>query len=332
MRRSLVGALFLLIAANATYSQLDRNASAQNYVQQWMAHKFSMRIEAGKLTSKDIPALINKAESGDGRSQVLLGLAFELGQGIEQNYGTAVRWFRKAAEQGDPEGKAYLGSAYISGLGVSRNVEEGLRWYHSAAEQGNVGSQMALWGIYGSGESVPQDKETAVRWLRKAAEQGDPLAESLMGDSYSKGSGVSPDEKEATAWYRRAAEHGDGAAQETVGKRYFSGFTVPPDHGEALRWFLKAAEQVGNTESQFHAGTMLADGDGAPADLIEAYKWLSVVCEFGLNDAFVTKSREALKTLKQKMSPEQIAEGQRRVDEWVPISVTGLSSPADTAH
>ena len=41
------------------------------------------------------------AESGDAASLCYLGICYQTGQGVQQDYQEAVRWFRRAAEQND---------------------------------------------------------------------------------------------------------------------------------------------------------------------------------------------------------------------------------------
>ena len=40
------------------------------------------------------------AEQGDAESQLKLGSMYSRGKGVPQDYGEAVRWYRKSAEQG----------------------------------------------------------------------------------------------------------------------------------------------------------------------------------------------------------------------------------------
>ena len=40
------------------------------------------------------------AEQGNAKAQYNLGLRYENGQGVAQDYGKAVEWYTKAAEQG----------------------------------------------------------------------------------------------------------------------------------------------------------------------------------------------------------------------------------------
>ena len=49
------------------------------------------------------------AEQGHPGGQCNLGLMYENGQGVKQDYAEAVRWYRKAAEQGDADAQFNLG-------------------------------------------------------------------------------------------------------------------------------------------------------------------------------------------------------------------------------
>src|SRR5689334_13075494 len=56
---------------------------------------------AHQLNADDLPRLQARAESGEGRAQVLLGLAYEMGgAGLKPQPPMALSWFLKAADQG----------------------------------------------------------------------------------------------------------------------------------------------------------------------------------------------------------------------------------------
>lgn len=59
------------------------------------------------------------------------------GQGVEQDYGKAVEWYRKAAEQGAASAQYNLGVCYEYGNGVEQNYGIAAKWYRKAAEQGH---------------------------------------------------------------------------------------------------------------------------------------------------------------------------------------------------
>ena len=57
-----------------------------------------------------------------------LAVCYDMGAGVEQNYGEAAKWYRKAAEQGN---------AHAHGNGVSRDYVQAYKWFSLAAIQGD---------------------------------------------------------------------------------------------------------------------------------------------------------------------------------------------------
>ena len=54
----------------------------------------------------DVPnfkEMLQVAEQGNAVAQFNLGLMYDKGQGVRQDYAQAVQWYRKAAEQGDAQ-------------------------------------------------------------------------------------------------------------------------------------------------------------------------------------------------------------------------------------
>lgn len=112
--------------------------------------------------------------------QYNLGLDYENGQGVTQDYVQAAHWYRKAAEQGDAEAQDRLAYLYDNGLGVPLDYAQAVYWCRKAAEQGDAWAQGNMGGLYYRGEVVPQDYAQAAIWFRKAAEQGDANAQSSL--------------------------------------------------------------------------------------------------------------------------------------------------------
>ena len=76
---------------------------------------------------------------------------------------------------------------YADGEGVSQDYGEAVRWYRLAAEQGEAIPQFNLGVMYDGGEGVPQDDREAVRWfrlVRLAAEQDFAGAQFNLGLMY----------------------------------------------------------------------------------------------------------------------------------------------------
>ena len=78
------------------------------------------------------------AEEGDPTAQYELGIMYQNGEGVPQNYSKAVKWFRKAAEQGDSNAQYRLGLKYSVGHGVPQDYSEAAKWFYKSAEQGNT--------------------------------------------------------------------------------------------------------------------------------------------------------------------------------------------------
>ena len=295
------------------------------------------------------------AEKGDAGAQYSLGYCYYLGQGVTNDTVEAVRWFRKAAEQGVARAQFYLGYCYWTDSGGIKNKAEGVKWIRKAVEQGDDGAQRILGMMYAEGDGVPQDEEEAMKWLRKAfekgenaedeaktyyhlgtmcevsdrkdlaramrwylraSEKGEGYASYRIGQSYYAGDGVAKNIAEALKWYHKAAEQGAPDAQYCLGGMYQVGKDVRQNYVEAAKWLRRAAEQEALVAdmAQFSLALLYEYGNGVPKSYVEAYKWLILSAA---QDTDVTK-RRMLASLEDKMTREQIAEGQRLAREFKP--------------
>lgn len=117
-----------------------------------------------------------KAEQGDAIAQTDLGLMYAQAEGKPQNYGEAVRWWRRAADQGFARGQFNLGQAYHRGEGVAQDDAEAVKWWRKAAEQGHAKAQTSLGVSYSVGRGVTADLQAAHFWLSRGAAQGNENA------------------------------------------------------------------------------------------------------------------------------------------------------------
>lgn len=93
---------------------------------------------------------------------------------------------------------------------------------------------------------------------------------------------------------------------------------VTPDDHKAIHWLAQSAEQ-GYCPAQFLLGGHYLTGTGVPRDYVFAYKWLNLAIAGGADPAL-------LDNLEKKMSPEQIAEGQRLSRNWKPTQPLKLKT------
>ena len=98
---------------------------------------------------------------------------------------------------------------YSNGQGVQQDYSEAVRWYKLAAAQGEVGAQSNLGIQFFKGQGVLQDYADALRWFKLAAAQGDAIAQFNLGVMYLYGAGVTQDYARAHMWWNLSAAIGN---------------------------------------------------------------------------------------------------------------------------
>src|SRR6266581_3241459 len=193
----------------------------------------------------------------------------------------------------------------------------------AGADKGDAKAQYELGRAFFSGTlGVAKDEAEAVKWFHKAAEQNVADAQFSLGVCYANGRGVAKDDAEAVKWFRKAAEQNDARAQAALGVRYAKGQGVAKNKAEAVKWFRKAAEQ-NVADAQYNLGVYYDSGEGVAKDEVEAYKWWLLAAGQGSDDA-----KYNMTIVENKMSREQIAEGQRLARDFKPRKVPSKGSDA----
>jgi TPR repeat protein len=85
-------------------------------------------------------------------------------------------WYLKAADQGDAGAEFNIGVMYDNGQGVPQDYKQALTWFRKAADQGDAVAQYNLGVMYGNGQGVPQDDIQAHMWWSLAAVSGNENA------------------------------------------------------------------------------------------------------------------------------------------------------------
>ena len=230
----------------------------------------------------------------------------------KRDYDRAVADYRKAAELHDVEAQVNLGRCYSVGLGVPSDWAEAVKWWRDAAAKNCAVAQFNLGVCYETGQGVTKDYKEALEWYHRAADLNHVEAQFNLGLAYYKGQDVPKDDLQAAKWYRKAAEQNLAAAQANLGKFYASGRGVVKDVVQAVEWYRKAAEQ-NLAGAQLELGIAYATGAGVAIDNAEAYKWFLLAALQGNEPA-----RKNIAISKKKMKRKQLAEGQKRADNFRP--------------
>lgn len=94
---------------------------------------------------KALESFVPLAETADhAYAQYFLARMYAAGQGVDQDFDIATKWFRKAAEKGVGDAQHRLGKLYESGEGVPMDMEYAFGWYAVAAHVGNAKAAEAL--------------------------------------------------------------------------------------------------------------------------------------------------------------------------------------------
>jgi ATP-dependent protease ClpP protease subunit len=79
------------------------------------------------------------AERGNVPAQFNLGVLFEKGLGVGQDYAEAARWYMKAAERGDEEAQYNVAVLYEKGTGLSLDLDRARYWYDKVLANPHTG-------------------------------------------------------------------------------------------------------------------------------------------------------------------------------------------------
>jgi hypothetical protein len=264
------------------------------------------------------------ANGGNAHAQFALGVMYANGEGVEQDYGKAEFWYRKAAEQGFAPAQNNLGLMYDEGSPpqVRPDSSEAEFWYRKAAEQGFAEAQFHLGALYYEGKGVPKDYSQAGDWYSKAAEQGYAEAQFYLGVMYHGGVSLGQvpedyryrqDYSKAEALIRKAAEQGYAEAQFYLGRLYYEGHVFPEDYSKAEFWYRKAAEQ-GYAKALSELGWSYGSDTGLSAkNLVLAHVFynLAAVISIGEHEKIFRDQ------IAQQLTTVQLSEAQELASKWV---------------
>lgn len=117
------------------------------------------------------------AEHGDVAAMRNIGHLYRWGQGVPQDMGQAIAWYRRASEMGFARAQANLAAIYLQGeQGVAVDYAEALKWFEAAAKQGHAVAQYNLGLMYELGLGVEKNEAVALGWYNNAAKAGQPDA------------------------------------------------------------------------------------------------------------------------------------------------------------
>jgi TPR repeat protein len=327
------------IAANKIELWVYENNSQFNlipemhYVGELQRQEILAKVE--RLKTEDVPEILRRAEDGDAESQLLLGLVYQDGIGVEKKEAQAVLWYRKAAEQGHPMAQCNLACSYAHGEGVKSNYKEAASWYLKAAEQGFWPAQFNLAYLYAQGVGFRQDEDESLRWYRAAAIQGFAPAQFQMGMALYPGphslTFIHEMQKSAD-WLGKARDQGHAPATYHLAQMYHvASKSVSQTDGSEVLLLYPFYQNWETAAAQGHplAALRLAEHQEEQKNRSEACMWFQVAWELdrkGQWTDFLTEEEKAelrraldkeFPKLRKKQSGNLVAECETRAAIWL---------------
>jgi TPR repeat protein len=194
-----------------------------------------------------------------------INFSTRLAQGKEEfrrkEYSGALAIFTEMATVGSADGMFYLGLMYQDGLGVSQDYTKAREYYEESVTKGNVDAMNNLGFMYSQGQGVPIDYLKAKELFEKAIASNN-LVDAMvnLGDLYYHGHGIPQDYVEAQKWYQRAVEAGDIDVHRRLGWMYESGRGSPPDMNKAIAAYEIGAKN-GHAPAMYSLGVISVMGN-----------------------------------------------------------------------
>ncbi len=114
-----------------------------------------------------------EAKKGNAEAQFDLGLMYDLGKGVLQDYKEAALWYRLSADQGAAAAQYNLGVLYDKGRGVLQDYKEAVKWYTLAADQGHMLAKCNLSIMYAEGSGIKKDLAIAKKLAKEGIDTGE---------------------------------------------------------------------------------------------------------------------------------------------------------------
>lgn len=190
----------------------------------------------------------------------------------------------------------------LTGSSATRSGPMALDYFRRSSELGFAPAQVALGYLYETGLYTTADPREALEWYKKAARQDDPLAQWLVGRMEFSGEAGPRDLNEAASWLAKSAAQDNPFAEYLLGRVALE----RSDYPRAAQKFQQAAMQ-GLPQAQRHLAILLRNGQGVSQDKFEAYIWMLVSSDAGLN-----ANSEDLHALEAELSSSQIEQAKSK--------------------
>ncbi|MFV0359851.1 caspase family protein [Tropicimonas sp.] len=129
---------------------------------------------AGGQDDEAVRLYRDAADRGDLRAMVSLGILYENGSEVPQDFLLAERLYEQAAAGGSDDGAINLAVMHLTGQGVDQDVRRAIGLLIEAADNGSAIATYNLGALLEEGFTHPGLTRSSLEYFRRAAELGEP--------------------------------------------------------------------------------------------------------------------------------------------------------------
>lgn len=222
-----------------------------------------------KDPAKAVELLTEAADVGSLEALVELATCYMNGTGCLKDVGNAIDLYTKAADGGLPAGLRELGNCYRNANGVEKDIEKAHELWTKAGELGDGKSLLNLGDDVVNEVGFEKTAAKLIEYRTKAGEAGEPKAYSYLGAAYENGTIVEKDTAKALELYIKAGHAGHARGFRSAGHMHYKGIGTEKNFAEANKYYEMAAE-AGDVEAWLDLAAAFQNGEGKPKDLTQA--------------------------------------------------------------
>ncbi|KAI9197227.1 uncharacterized protein BJ171DRAFT_229782 [Polychytrium aggregatum] len=238
--------------------------------------------------SKAFDLYRNLAENGLARAQVVLGRCYESGEGIDQDYDTAILWYSKAADQANEDGR--LHSAFLRGWFslIGHDVEQSdvnalNHWQEVSTLSTDpvlkpIATHMVGWMHY-LGRGTVRDEQKGIKTIRDSKSPEFPLGEDECLAVPRSHCSDSPVARKLFNLCQLGSER-DWLCRHLMAVCLFQGFGVAVEEQAAADIFEQLAND-GHSDSQLWFSECFRYQGNVLQNARKAFKWFGKSAEQG---------------------------------------------------
>ena len=216
-----------------------------------------------------------------------IGLMYENGKGVTQNYIKAFHYYTVSSSYDIAEAYYNMAVMLENGHGVQKDINKAVKFYHLAAEKQLSNAQYRLYQIYYNGLlGIKCNTEEALKYLKMAANQGNSNAlcrYAIILQSKKDDASL----QEAAKYYKRAIDAGNVVAKINLAMMIEKGEgPIKKDKILAANLYRSAAE-AGNVIGMFNYAVLLEKGDGIEADTETAKFYYNKAAQLGHQESLL---------------------------------------------